>query len=535
MLKLMIVEDEELLRMGLVTCVDWADLGYEIIGEAGDGEKALKLVEQNPPDVIITDIKMPRLNGIDMAEKLKADYPGIRIVVISGYDEFEYARRALKMGVSEYILKPINLEQLKKTVVELRMEIEEERKKDREFMELKSMRYEDMQALRQQMYTKLLLQKCSVEELGDYIGRLGEPVLDRYYGAGILAIEGFPVISMECDYLHVIDMDRSLEDFVNRTLKGLYGEDGQNGLTVLRANAGERILCICGESPGEVKQEGRRVREAFGTFNEETGPVELFFGTISRGLEGLHQSYLNVRKDSEVRFMKSLAAPDSSGSAFSSFDLPEFDKENLFFEIKSGSSQGIEDALRELQDTLSGRQVLSYMQLVLIITNLYGECIRLPEEAGGNAEEILGDPRQYYQRILEKKKRNDMIEELGRACFLIHAYFEKISGSRYKGIMERAAQYVEEHYSEEGLSMGDVAAYAHVSVSYLGMIIKNETGQTFIEYLTGIRIEKAKYFLKHTNMKNYEVAIACGYATPSYFSTVFKGMCGMTPSEYRNG
>ena len=124
MLKLMIVEDEELLRMGLVTCVDWADLGYEIIGEAGDGEKALKLVEQNLPDVIITDIKMPRLNGIDMAEKLKADYPGIRIVVISGYDEFEYARRALKMGVSEYILKPINLEQLKKTVVELRMAIE---------------------------------------------------------------------------------------------------------------------------------------------------------------------------------------------------------------------------------------------------------------------------------------------------------------------------------------------------------------------------------------------------------------------------
>lgn len=535
MLKLMIVEDEELLRMGLVTCVDWADLGYEIIGEAGDGEKALKLVEQDLPDVIITDVKMPRMNGIDMAEKLKADYPGIRIVVISGYDEFEFARRALKMGASEYILKPINLEQLKKTMVEIRVEIEEERRKDQEFTELKSMRYEDMQVLRQQLYTKLLLNKCSVEELKDYIERLDEPVLDRYYGAGILAIEGFSVISMGCDYLHVIDMDRDLDNLVSRTLKEMPDEEGQAGIVVLRANAGERLICVCGESPGAVKNESKRLKNALRPVDGETGPVELFFGTISRGLEGLYQSYLNVRRDSEVRFMKSLAAPDSGGTAFSSFELPEFDRENLFFEIKSGSPRGIEDALRELQDILSKKQILSYMQLVLIITNLYGECIRLPEEVGGTAEEVLGDTRQYYQRILEKKKRNDMIEELGRVCFLIHAYFEKVSGSRYQGIMSRVAQYVEEHYSEESLSMGDVATYAHVSVSYLGMIIKNETGQTFIEYLTGIRIEKAKYFLKNTNMKNYEVAIACGYSTPSYFSTVFKGICGMTPSEYKNG
>lgn len=524
MLKLMIVEDEDLLRMGLVTCIDWADLGYELIGDAGDGEKALRLVEQNPPDVVITDVKMPRMNGIEMAERLKQDYPDTRIIVISGYDEFEYARRALKAGVSEYILKPLNLEQLKAVVVEIRKKIEQERQKDQELLTLKSKQQGDMRSLRQQMYAKLLLNKCGVEELKDEIEELGHPVLDRYYAAGILAIEGFSVISVEYDYLQVIEMDRVLQTLVDGTLKKLPPECG-DGITVLRANAGERLLCISGESAAGVKEIIKQIQGNFAAGEGELEHMELLFGAVCRGLDGLYRSYLDVRKNSEIRFRKSFSAPDSDGMGF--------DKENLFFEIRSGSAQGIEAALKDLQDYLSQKHILSYMQLVLMITNLYGECIRLPEEVGAAAEEVLGDPGLYYKRILEQKKRNDMVEELGKACFLIHAYFEQVSGSRYQGIISRARQYVEEHYQEETLSVGDVAEYAHVSVSYLGMIFKNETGQTFIEYLTGMRMEKAKYFLKNTNMKNYEVAIACGYSTPSYFSTVFKGMYGMTPSEYR--
>ena len=159
--------------------------------------------------------------------------------------------------------------------------------------------------------------------------------------------------------------------------------------------------------------------------------------------------------------------------------------------------------------------------------------IQQPEEAGGNISDVVGDPRLYYQKLIGKMKRDEMLEELEAFCQRLREYYQQFSADRKQEIMRRVESYIKGNYSKVDLSMKDAAEHVYVSVSYLGMIIKRETGKTFTEYLTDIRLERAKQLLTQSNMKNYEIAEACGYATPAYFSTVFKGSVGMTPSEYR--
>lgn len=533
MLKLLIVEDEELLRMGLVTCMKWEELGYQLIGETGDGRKAIELVAQNPPDVILTDIKMAHMDGLDMAEQLKQDYPDIRIIVISGYDDFDYVRRALRLGAFEYILKPINLDKLKKVLLEVKENIVVSQKKEKQYLTLEKQKAEDVRLLRRELYETIILNCHSIEAVKSFSLRFEEDVSNMYYGVCLLTISHFSLISTEYDYLQILEMDQELEQLTNRVLENHLSADQIEHLTVLRPNKGERLFCISCESNHEAKQQISNIGQIFGSLKSELEYIDVFHGQVSRGLEGLYHSYLNVYKNSEKAYMNNWAEIEGQVDTESMVNFMNYNSEGLFFEIRAGNVEGIEQSLRELQERLSNDKVSSFMQLVLIITNLYYEVIKLPEEVGGTIEDALEDQKKYYQNIISKKRRNDMIEEFGKVCFMVHAYLLQASDSKYNGLIKRIYAYVEEHYSEENLTMKTVAEHAYISVSYLGMIMKKETGKTFIEYLTNIRIEKAKYFLINTDMKNYEIAIACGYSTPAYFSTVFKSLCGITPSEYR--
>lgn len=534
MLKIIIVEDEDLLRDGLSTCVSWEKLGYELAGAAEDGIMALSLIERVSPDVVITDIRMPHMDGIELSEQIKEKYPQIKIVIISGYDEFEYARRALKVGVSEYILKPVNLEQLDAVMKSIAETILAEREKEREILKLKDMSKQGLGTIRQNLFSKILLRKQSPEELGDLIAQIEEHVSGKYYSVGILERQDFPIVSIDCDYLEIIEMDRAFEQMVSRRLED-YQESGEGKhIEILRSNNCERLFCIVHNSAQEVKGIIKGIGSLFDVGTEEMEHLQLTFGCISKELTGLYKSFLNARGICEKKFLENWAQIlHRDGKASSTIQHMNYDAQSLFFEVRSGTAEGIEHCLDEFHESLSREKIVSYMQIVMIVSNLYFELIKLPDEVGGNIQEIIGEPMECFHRIIEKRRRHEMIEEVGRVCILIHEYFDSVSGAKLQGVLKRILEYIEKHYMEEDLAMKDVADYAYISVSYLSLILKKELGKTFIEYLTEVRIEKAKNYLLHTNMKNYEVANACGYSTPAYFSTVFKGVCGISPSAFR--
>lgn len=534
MLKMIIVEDEDLLRDGLTTCVDWEALGYELSGVAEDGLEALKLIQKVNPDVVITDIKMPRMDGIVLSERIKAEYPKIKIVIISGYDEFEYARRALKAGVSEYILKPVNMEQLNNVMKTVAETLLAEREKEQEIIKLWDMSQQGMGTIRQNLFSRILLRKQRPHETEDLSSQISEYVEGKYYAVGILEQQDFPIISIDCDYLEIIEMDRAFEQMVVRCTHAYKETEAGKHVDILRSNNCERLFCIVHDTVWDVKNIIQDIRELFDVRQEDMEHLQLQFGHVSKELTGLYKSFLNAREISEKQFMKNWSEIlHSDGKASSTIQYMNYDAQALFFEVRSGTKDGILRCLDEFRESLSKEKIISYMQIVMIVSNVFFELIKLPEEVGGKTKDIIGEPMDYYHSIIEKRKRHEMIAEIGKVCMLIHDYFDSVSGAKMQGVLKRISEYIETHYMEENLAMKDVADYAYISVSYLSLILKKEIGKTFIEYLTEVRIEKAKDYLIHTNMKNYEVANACGYSTPAYFSTVFKGVCGTSPSIFR--
>lgn len=526
--KVVIVEDEDLLREGLRTCFDWEKMGYEVVGASDNGKRALDLIKEKRPDVVFTDIKMPFMDGITMTEKLKEVYPDIKTIIISGYDDFEYARRALKAGVSEYILKPVNLKRLEAMLKNLDQELKERESRKREWSRLHEVEESSKPSIRQNIFGKILLHKIPVEEWNDTPALIAEEYARLYYSVVIVDRRDFAMISMDCDYLDIVEMDGRFE---NKIRQHLTGEDS---VDILKENNCERLLCIRGATEEACRRKREDIKRIFKENQDAMEEAEYTFGHVYQGFHGLYHSYLYAKRLRERQYAYTL---DEMLKAEKDVDTKikymNYDADTLFHEIRSGTKERVEKELEKFEKELQREKIFSHMHVVLIISNLYFELTKLPEEIGGNINDILGEPMEHYHKMLENSKRKEMLGYLKKICLMINTYFMEAQEGKTIGILKRITDYIKENYANEELSMKDVARQAYISVSYLGIILKKETGKTFIEYLTEIRIQQARKFLVETDLKNYEIAMKCGYSNPTYFSTVFKGLEGMSPSAYR--
>lgn len=529
MLKIVIVEDEDMLREGLVNYINWEELGFEVAGEAADGAEGLKVIEKTRPDVVMTDIKMPHMDGITMTERIIEQYGDIQVVIISGYDDFEFARRALKAGVKEYILKPVNLEQLKNVMNKVREEIEVRKEHMTEYHKLKDLEQYSREQLRDKLFSDLLLNNASLEDVRHTIELLDFAANEYSYMVGILEMEEFPIAAMDCDYLEVMEMDREFQEFAESCVDG-----SLPGCVVLKRTACERIICLAGADGDQVEETAAKITRCGRSTYGDNIRTAVTFSSSYHGIGRLKKAWIEVQKLHEERYMEkwnSVIAKQPGP------DTGEITQESctrrLLEEVKSGNREGIEEAVSMLDAWLNKEKVFSHMHLVVTVSSIFFEVVKLPETAGGDIKEVLGDPMDYYREIIAKTKRRELLAEFSQICFKIGDYFSEISEDRVTGALARALDYMKKEHSNESLMLKDVAAYAYISSSYLSIILKKETGKTFIEYLTDIRMEHAAKLLRETEFKNYEIAEACGFSNPTYFSTVFKNIYGISPSSYR--
>lgn len=528
MWRVVIIEDEDLLREGLKSCFDWEKKGFEIVGDADNGRKALELIREKRPDVVFTDIKMPFMDGITMTERLKDEFPEMKVVIISGYDEFEFARRALKAGVSEYILKPLNLKQLEELLENMDRELREREEKNREWYRLYEIEESSRSSLRQNLLEKLLFRKIPVEDLEKTSPAPYQEIAEFYYVIGIIDRLDYSVLSMDCDYLEIINLDRQFEDKVRQYISE------EKMVDILRENNCERILCIRGNTEKECREYREKLKNLFKSYKDDFEGIGCVFSNVSKGLKNLQSAYVYARGLRQKQYAYCLNEVLREEEAVDTkIQYMNYDADKLFYEIRSGSKEQVEREIKRFEEELNREKITSHMHLVLIISNLFFGLTKLPGEVGGDISDILGEPMEHYHKMLSSSRREEMLEYLKKVCLMINDYFTRASEGKVKGILMRITDYMRANYGNEELSMKEVAKQAYISVSYMGIILKKETGKTFIEYLTQLRIEQAKKYLKETDLKNYEIAMKCGYSNPTYFSTVFKGMVGRSPSAYR--
>lgn len=535
MLKVFLVEDEFVIREGLKANIPWEQYGYEFVGEASDGEMALPLIRAAKPDVLITDIKMPFMDGLSLSKIVSSEFPKIKIVIISGYDDFEYARQAIEVGAIQYLLKPITKMTLRKTMLEMKEKIEQESEQKDWQQQFGNEMHEYEQFARRRFFEKLLQAEMAVKDIYEEAARLSLEISAESYNLIFFSVrpknmEGMPG---ETDWF-MAEQDKILY-FILRHPQYILFSWNVNCWGVLVKSESVHVEELTDRCLNHIRQ----------ICSPQDARLE-WYVAVSRPIERLsmlHECYQKVSHYIAYRFIVpgmhiltestladylSVTEEKKIGHVNPSSVDPEIIKDFL----RKGSFMEIHDFadsyLQSFQDALRSRMFLDYMILSIRYT------ITAYLDALGIAQDSYNDRIDEYLSGLSLN--SETIGEyfvflLGIAVELRDQKSDVQSGR----ILRKAQEYIDVNFSNESLSLNEVAKEVGVSANYLSAIFSQNMQKTFIEYVTGKRMDRARYLLNTTDRSSGDIAAEVGYKDPHYFSFVFKKTQGLSPREYRTG
>lgn len=533
MYKLLIVDDEPTVRHGLQNYFDWSSYGIEVVGEADDGDVALEEVERLKPDLVFTDVKMPNLDGIQLSRELRDRYPDIRIVFISGHNDADYLKSAMQINAVDYIFKPVNMQELKAVVERISSELKELERVRSHSQDMQIKLRESMPLLREKLLLALIHgQSRAIINLQERIDFLELCLsVDGDYGILVMSID---------NYAETVDArterDRQLltyaainicQELIDRDMGG-YAFESSNGefVGLLRweddEGHEERLLGLA-----QVIQENLDRWMRIG--------VTIGVGGRTKGLRNVNDSYVQAREaaghkwylgKNRIITMDSLEPLDDR---LIRIDHTQIEK--LTTLIKAGDGNELQVALEGIFGRLARNRNggVEYLRNLSLQIALLAEQLML--ELGVGANSVEESP------IWETLIRQETIEELQKTlefylaeiCCLIK---DKRSG-KSRNLVERVQAIIESRFSEN-LTVSDIGKEVYLTPTYVSLLYKQETGRTVNEYLTQVRVDRAKQMLRNPQNKFYDICYAVGYADPSYFTKLFKKMTGVTPSTYRD-
>lgn len=531
-IKVFLVEDEVIIRSGVKKSINWEQEGYEFVGEASDGELAYPMILKEKPDILITDIRMPFMDGLELSRLVKKELPDIKILILSGYDEFEYAKKAIKIGVTEYLLKPISAakltEVLNAVADTIRQENEEKNLLETYFAEMR----ENTERDKMKLFEKLLIGDLSMGESLEAGERFGMNL-----GASCYKIVLFKILANLENHVYaeqMIDACSAVEEAAS-IIEGVYVfQRGVEGWAFLLTAQDEKSM----EESAKILYQN--LKQAMKNYTQ----LEYFGGigsTVPR-IRSLKQSFREADRAFAARFVEE-ANQIISQKEFENSQMEEGLKMQGVVQIGKSRemlqkflSNGTREEVKAFSDAYISRieeenirstMVRQYVVIdVCIVILSFCERIssanRLQEEA-----EELQKMMQKIHSLSEIKKY--VVRLLNEAIELRDAE----SGRRYSDLIAAAKKEIENHYMTEEISLNTVAISVGMSPSYFSSIFSKEAGKTFVEYLTEVRIEKAKEFLMCSSMKTSEIGYEVGYKDPHYFSYIFKKVQGCSPKEYR--
>lgn len=537
MLKVFLVEDESIVREGLRDNIPWQQYGYQFVGEASDGEMALPLIQKTRPDVLLTDIKMPFMDGLSLSRIVHQEFPDMKIIIISGYDDFEYARQAITIGVEQYLVKPITRANLQKVLAELKtkIETEQEQKNYQEKFQNESREYE--QFSRTNFFVKV------------FEGRM--PVQDIYEEAAKLSLK----INAPCYNLLMFNLQEKRagentgfesEDFARKREELLHYFVRYPENLVFRWNVNTYGVLIKG-SVEQMKELTARCLENVERICQPTEDMLDWYAAVGEPVERLSllaECYSNVNHLFAYRFLMPHVhiftrevtdsyMPRREGGKIEDIDSAKMDPELIRDFLLRGSREDIpefvESYLLAIEEALQSRMFQNYLVLhVRFVTLAYVESI------GGDKDEFLslaGAGQMQDQNLTMEEMEPYIRNMLDRAMELR----DREADNQSKRVLKKALLYIEENYHQESFSLNAVAKEVNVSANYFSAIFSQAMEMTFIEYVTQKRMEKAKKLLRQTEKHAGDIALEVGYKDPHYFSFVFKKTQGCTPREYRAG
>lgn len=520
--KIIFVDDEIVIRENIRACIDWEKEGFDYCGDAPDGEFALPLIEEHKPDILITDIKMPFMNGLELSAIVRKRFPDTKIVLLSGHDEFEYARQALRLGVEDYCLKPLGSADILKLLREVSGKIDREAEQKRAIDQLAQSLTDKEQTSREQLIAQLCGGFIASAEAIEMASVLGLSLIARQYAVILTDIRSSQGPAAA---------ERELAGTIETELSGWIGEHADyltsrrsrtETVWVVKSDHREPLQALCGQLADVVQA----LESSYGC------SISIGIGSIQDRLQGVHASFLEAEEDKHWRRL----AEQHRSALFelsNSFEKDLYLDRDGFIEFLSiGSPRQSDASIRQFAAGLSdidwGTSLFGYYALNDITLEVVRKARKL-YRAAASAEEPV---ETLKGKIRSVQSFDEACDYLARLAELFWKWRTDSSG-KYGELIAQVKAFVQSHYGKEGLSLQDAADHVNVSASHLSKVFSQETGQTFIEFLMMTRIRKAMELMQSSSAKSYEIAVEVGYNDPHYFSNLFKRVTGMTIREFR--
>ncbi|MCR5667092.1 MAG: response regulator [Eubacterium sp.] len=522
--KLVLVDDEEIVLMGITKTYNMTDYGFSLEKCFSSPTKALDEIGEIRPDLIITDIRMPRMTGLEFAQKAKEMLPDVEIVIMSGYDDFSYAQAAVKIGVQDYLLKPVKKEEYSAMLHRLHDRIEEKKAQKEDVHHLREVARDRQNEIKNYFFLEL------VDDI--YTG--GARIQKIYDSLGF-DFQDAPFIIIKFDYSNA-SFEEDPMSTLGRMTDEVYSELENFG-DVEDFSSDEYLFFFLYHLEEDLYDAIRETVLDYADRHRNHG-LNLYAGIsdIHMGLEELFAANAECNRQiwsNHIHIDDSL--DDIDNLRKNHLTIPYSDLEELFRSISASDLDAIEkittriyDVPRKLQSPLS--ENYSYTLTYLILLRMYQMQTTLASDSPFIPVELqqLKNLRSIYPTIDGQKQ---LILSLS-SSIITHLADQPDESSAPSKNVSRVLDYISIHYADN-ISLADTAEAVALSKSYLSDIFKKEIGITFLNYVTNLRIEKAKELLSDSTMKMYEISDAVGFQDYTYFSQIFKKKTGMTLSEYR--
>jgi len=518
--KVFLVEDEIVTREGIRDNVDWEANGFEFCGEAPDGEIALPILLATQLDVLITDIKMPFMDGLQLCRIIRERMPWVKVIILSGHDEFEYAQEAIHLGVTEYLLKPVTVQDLNHVLRKIVALLEQERKDRDNIHQLQEKLEQNRAVLRENLLLRLVIGAVSSVEAFEQSQRIGLDLVARDYLAIVIRIES-DSISENAGAVEIKRIHQIIFKLV----------ENNPDIFLLLKDVEEIVLIMKGSTPEYLEEEKNLLLEQLKRQVETTGfKLLVGAGAPKKRIADISQSFgealINIQNQLNQKRSDPVSGADKA-------ELLKVDKSAIEDYLKCGVKKDFNDFfeafIRPLVDSAFKSSIVkSYILMDIVVTTA-----RFVKELGGDIDQVVPG-LNHIETILSNINTVTQIKEQVQLILVSGLMFrDSRTNSQRAGILQKAKDYIDQHYMDPEMSLNQVAAFVNHSPSHFSAMFSHGTCKTFKEYLTDLRIKKARELLRTTSLRSSEISYQIGYGDPHYFSYIFRKNTGLTPTEFR--
>ncbi|WP_373232582.1 response regulator [Cohnella sp.] len=542
MYKLILVDDEADVREGVLSEIDWEANGFQVSDVAENGREALEMVERSAPDVVVTDIRMPFMDGLQLSERLRQSYPGIKIIILTGFDEFEYARKAIHLNIEEFVLKPFSAGDLLSALGKVKNRLDTEMSERENVYSLQEHYRRSLPVLRELFLGSLMTRSLTGLEIREKTELYDMPLEGNRYTVSIIQLDN-PVREQEVADANKSRFDFELHHFAVRNIAEEIVSRQQGAIGYVFQHDDNVVLLEI--SKEEDREDG--CKNTFNLLEEIRQNVEKYIkrtvtigtGTLALKLSDVRYSYADALAALDYRILlgnnRVIAIEDVESKSAAPIRFDELQEQAFLRCLKVGTPAEMETIAESLFEPLiSAESSCSFRDAQIFLLQIVTTMLKALQEPNREKDERLGNETNWVKEITQFNSLKEAKAWVVTTCTAMMSRIAIERQTGYHSLVEQAKAFTKANFVDSEISITRVCSHLHISAGYFSSIFKRETKMTYVNYLLHIRMEAAKEMLLTTDLKTFEIAEKAGYADPNYFSFSFKKQVGVSPKDYRN-